>query len=187
MPDRIYTRTGDTGETGLFGGGRVAKDDVRVEAYGAVDELNAVIGAALVQVSDVAIVERLRVIQADLFTLGAQLATPNAAGPAASHLPALPGARVVEMERWIDECDEELPPLRAFILPGGAGGGGALHHARTVCRRAERRVVTLAGAQEVDARIVVYLNRLSDLLFALARLATHRAGDTDVRWEPETR
>jgi cob(I)alamin adenosyltransferase len=185
VPDRIYTRTGDTGETGLFGGGRVAKDDVRVEAYGAVDELNAVIGAALVRVSDARILERLRVVQADLFTLGAHLATPNAEGRAASHLPPLPEARVAEMERWIDECDEELPPLRAFILPGGRGGGAALHHARTVCRRAERRVVTLAAAQEVDAGVVVYLNRLSDVLFTFARLATLRAGDTDVKWEPE--
>ena len=187
MPDRIYTRTGDTGETGLFGGGRVAKDDVRVEAYGAVDELNAVIGAALAQVSDATIAERLGVIQADLFALGAHLATPPRPGRAAPHLPALPDARAAHMEQWIDEADNELPPLRAFILPGGGGGGAALHHARTVCRRAERRVVTLAGLQEVDPAIVVYLNRLSDLLFALARLATHRAGDTDVRWEPETR
>ena len=187
MTDRIYTRTGDTGETGLFGGGRVAKDDVRVEAYGAVDELNAVLGVALTHVTDEAIATRLRLLQADLFTLGAHLATPGHEGRKAPQLPALPDTRAAEMEQWIDEADAELPPLRAFILPAGAGGGAALHHARTVCRRAERRVVALAREQTLDARIVVYLNRLSDLLFTLARLATLRAGETDVKWEPTAR
>lgn len=184
MPDRIYTRTGDTGETGLFGGGRVPKDDIRVEAYGAVDELNAVIGVALAQLDDATIAERLRVVQADLFTLGAHLATPHREGRSAPHLPPLPEMRVAEMERWIDEADTELPPLRAFILPGGGRAAAALHYARTVCRRAERRVVTLAAQEPVQPAIVVYLNRLSDLLFAFARLATKRAGGTDERWEP---
>ena len=184
MPDRIYTRTGDRGETGLFGGGRVPKDAVRVEAYGAVDELNAVVGVALEDVVDPGIAERLRIVQSDLFTLGAHLATPDAAAPAAAHLPPLPHERVAVMEQWIDESDEEMPALRAFILPGGAGGGAALHLARTVCRRAERRVVSLAASQPVDPGVIVYLNRLSDLLFALARLAAHRAGGSDSTWAP---
>ena len=187
MTDRIYTRTGDGGDTGLFGGGRVSKDDVRVEAYGAVDELNAVLGVALTHVTDETIATRLRVLQADLFTLGAHLATPAREGRTAPQLPALPETRAAEMEHWIDEADAELPPLRAFILPAGGGGGAALHHARTVCRRAERRVVALAREQTLDGRIVVYLNRLSDLLFTLARLATLRAGETDVKWEPTAR
>ena len=183
MSDRIYTRTGDSGETGLFGGGRVPKDDVRVEAYGAVDELNAVVGVAVAELTDDVTAGRLRRVQSDLFTLGAHLATPQAGSKAASHLPALPDDRLAEMERWIDDCDEELPPLRSFILPGGGRAAAALHHARTVCRRAERRVVTLAGEQEVPGSVIVYLNRLSDVLFAFARLITHRAGKTDERWE----
>lgn len=184
MPDRIYTRTGDDGSTGLFGGGRVAKDDRRVEAYGAVDELNAAIGVAVAELTDTPLRPRLLRVQSDLFTLGSHLATPRSDSPAATHLPELPEARPAEMEQWIDEADEELPPLRAFILPGGGRAAAALHYARTVCRRAERRVVTLAAQEPVQPAIVVYLNRLSDLLFAFARLATKRAGGTDERWEP---
>lgn len=197
MPNRIYTRTGDQGETGLFGGGRVAKDDIRVEAYGAVDELNAVLGVALAELdaaasdaavsddaeSNASVAQRLLLVQSDLFTLGAHLATPRSDSAAASHLPPLPTERAAEMERWIDEADEELPPLRVFILPGGGRAAAALHHARTVCRRAERRVVTLAATQPVDPAVIVYLNRLSDLLFAFARLATLRAGETDRPWQ----
>lgn len=187
MSDRIYTRTGDSGETGLFGGGRVPKDNVRVEAYGAVDELNAVVGVAIAELTDDVTAGRLKRVQSDLFTLGAHLATPRAESRAASHLPPLPDDRLAEMEQWIDECDEELPPLRVFILPGGGAAAAALHHARTVCRRAERRVVTLAREQEVPGSVVVYLNRLSDLLFAFARLITHRTGMPDERWEPGKR
>jgi cob(I)alamin adenosyltransferase len=183
VANRIYTRTGDDGSTGLFGGGRVAKYDVRVEAYGAVDELNAAVGVALSSTADGEIRERLQRLQSDLFAIGAHLATPEAASPAAKHLPSLPDSRVAEMERWIDEADTELPPLRAFILPGGRPDAAALHFARTVCRRAERRVVALAAEESVPATLVVYLNRLSDLLFALARLANHRAGSGDVQWE----
>ena len=187
MPDRIYTRTGDTGETALFGGGRVAKDHVRVEAYGEVDELNAVLGWALTQVEDDGVREHLRTVQADLFTLGAHLATPARSGGKAPALPALPTDRPAEMEQWIDRADGELEPLRSFILPGGSRGGAALHLARTVCRRAERGVVALSHAEPVDAAIVVYLNRLSDLLFALARLVNHRAGAAEQKWQPTQR
>lgn len=185
MPNRIYTRTGDDGSTGLFGGGRVAKHDTRVEAYGAVDELNAVLGVAIATVEDATIRDRLQVLQPDLFAIGAHLATPNTASPAAKHLPPLPEARTAEMEQWIDEASAELPPLRVFIMPGGRADAAALHHARTVCRRAERRVVELAAAQDVPASAIVYLNRLSDLLFALARLANHRGGAGDMEWEHE--
>jgi cob(I)alamin adenosyltransferase len=184
---RIYTRTGDRGETGLFGGGRVPKDSARVEAYGAVDELNAAVGLAVValETEDAGeIVERLRLVQADLFNLGANLAAPTDAEGRrrSSHIPALPAGRAAEMERWIDEAEEELPPLRSFILPGGTEGAARLHLARTVCRRAERRVVALSHREAIDPAILVYLNRLSDLLFTLARLANRRAGREDVEW-----
>lgn len=183
MTNRIYTRTGDDGSTGLFGGGRVAKDDIRVEAYGAVDELNAVLGVAIAFMEDDGIRARLQRLQPDLFAIGAHLATPDAASPAARHLPSLPQTRAAEMEQWIDEVDAELPPLRVFIMPGGRPDAAALHHARTVCRRAERRVVALAAEQDVPTAAIIYLNRLSDLLFALARLANHRGGAGDVEWE----
>lgn len=183
VPNRIYTRTGDDGSTGLFGGGRVPKYDVRVEAYGAVDELNAVIGVAIACTEDERIRERLQQLQPDLFAIGAHLATPNAASPAAEHLPSLPEGRATEMEHWIDEADAELPPLRVFVMPGGRQDGAALHYARTVSRRAERRVVALAAEQAVPPTVLVFLNRLSDLLFAFARLANHRGGTGDAKWE----
>ncbi len=181
---KIYTRTGDSGETGLFGGGRVAKDHVRVSAYGTVDELNASVGTAVAAVDDARIREWLRTIQHDLFVLGSILATPlRPDGSVHSYLPPLPSPRIAEMEGWIDAADEELPPLTEFILPGGNAGAAELHRARTVCRRAEREVVGLARDETVDPDVIRYLNRLSDLLFALARLENHRAGVADVIWE----
>jgi len=184
---KIYTRTGDAGETALFGGGRIPKDHPRVAAYGTVDELNACVGVALAAIADAKIRERLSRIQHDLFALGSLLAVapPTEGRPRPKGLPAMPLERVPEMERWMDEADEELPPLRAFILPGGAPGAAALHLARTVCRRAERAVVHLAALEEVEAGVVVYLNRLSDLLFTLARLENRRAGMSDVEWRKE--
>lgn len=184
---KIYTRTGDTGETGLFGGGRVPKDHHRVEAYGAVDELNAVLGLTISQLraeGSAELAERLQLIQADLFDLGAHLATPSAeeGGRATAHLPDLSPDRVGEMERWMDEAESELEPLRNFILPGGVEAAARLHLARTVCRRAERRVTTLSREADLDERLVIYLNRLSDLLFVLARLANRRGGGKDVAW-----
>lgn len=184
---KIYTRTGDRGETGLFGGGRVPKDDDRVEAYGAVDELNAVLGLVASQVSadgDTELAQRLQLLQADLFNLGAHLATPSPeeGGRAGAHVPDLPAERVAEMERWMDDAEMELAPLRTFILPGGGEAAARLHLARTVCRRAERRVITLARGARVDELLVIYLNRLSDLLFTLARLANRRTGSPDVIW-----
>lgn len=189
---KIYTRTGDRGETGLFGGGRVRKDHTRVEAYGEVDELNAVLGlvaAALVAGPESDLLERVRVLQADLFTLGANLASPaeEEGGRASEHVPPLPLERAAEMERWMDEAEAELEPLRSFILPGGNEEAARLHLARTVCRRAERRVITLAAEAMIDPAAIVYLNRLSDLLFTWARLVNHRAGGEDVPWQPNRR
>ena len=180
---KIYTRTGDAGDTGLFGGGRVSKDHSRVAAYGTVDELNAHIGVAVSAVADSEIRGRLETIQHDLFTIGADLSSaPKQDGTRHEHLPELPMTRVGQMERWIDEADRELAPLQNFILPGGGPGAAALHVARTVCRRAERAVVHLATLEPVEEDIVIYLNRLSDLLFTLARMENHRSGVPDVVW-----
>lgn len=182
---RIYTRTGDEGETGLFGGGRVPKSDLRVRAYGEVDELNAAVGWALARLPEAEdeVRDRLTLVQADLFALGAHLATPPDAR-SREHLPSLPEGRPAEFEAWIDESEQELQPLRSFILPGGSDGGAVLHFARTVCRRAERAVVALARDADVDAAVLIYLNRLSDLLFNLARLVNHRAGEPETPWRP---
>jgi cob(I)alamin adenosyltransferase len=188
MTDRIYTRTGDAGETGLFGGGRVPKSHPRVEAYGAIDELNAHIGVAAGLLHDTWLAERLRPIQADLFTIGAHLATPEpAAGRARPKLPGLPVERVADLERWIDHAEASLTPLRTFILPGGSPGGASLHVCRTVCRRAERRVVQMAVDEPVDPLIITLLNRLSDFLFVAARFENAACGVADVNWDASGR
>ena len=180
---KIYTRTGDQGQTGLFGGGRVHKDHPRVEAYGTVDELNAHLGWAASVVSDAELKERLERLQGDLFVIGSILATPELDETRTKpKVPELPADQVAVMEGWIDDAMEEVEPLRHFILPGGTVGASALHVARTVCRRAERTVVVLSHEQPIDEGVVVYLNRLSDLLFAWARLENHRAGKADNRW-----
>ena len=182
---RIYTRGGDSGDTALFGGVRVGKDHPRVAAYGTVDELNSVLGWALTQVSAGATAELLGRIQHDLFALGSDLATPPPAeGRRRPDTRPLPGERIAEMERWMDEADSDLPPLRRFVLPGGTPGAAALHVARSVCRRAERAVVCLAASESVDSVVVAYLNRLSDLLFVFARLENARAAQGDVLWDP---
>ncbi len=180
---KIYTRRGDGGETGLFGGGRVAKNSTRVEAYGSVDELSAALGVAKAQVVDDGIRDRLSLVQRDLFGIGAHLATPPARpGRRAPEVPALPTDRIGEMEGWIDAATASSPPLRNFVLPGGSAGASQLHVARAVCRRAERRAVALAAEEEVDPAILRYLNRLSDYLFAAARLENRRTGQGDVEW-----
>lgn len=183
MAFKIYTKTGDRGTTGLFGGGRVPKDDARVEAYGDVDELNSVVGLARATGSLPRVDDILFGVQRDLFAIGALLATPDLE-KMHDHLAKarIDEARIGELEAEIDACDNELEPLRAFILPGGTPKGAALHVARTVCRRAERRVVHLAHDVEIPPLAVVYLNRLSDLLFSLARVANHRGGTGDVEW-----
>jgi cob(I)alamin adenosyltransferase len=181
----IYTKTGDGGETGLFGGGRVAKDHPRVDAYGEVDELNAAIGVARSLKLDPELDALLLAIQAQLFTLGSVLATPPQT-KAKKAIPKIQPAWSEAMELAIDKFDRELPSLRQFILPGGTPAASALHLARTICRRAERRVVALAHANEVEPKVLVYLNRLSDLLFTMARISNHRAGVPDIPWSPPT-
>jgi cob(I)alamin adenosyltransferase len=180
---KIYTRSGDQGETGLFGGGRVPKDHPRVLAYGDVDELNSVLGLVRATEPVDFFDTLLQSIQRDLFSIGGQLAAPDPAQVAKALAKAnLSVDRVSEFERIMDESENELPPLRAFVLPAGSLKSAALHLARTVCRRAERSVVHLARESEVPGLFTVYLNRLSDLLFTLARLANHRAGVKDVTW-----
>jgi cob(I)alamin adenosyltransferase len=180
---KIYTKTGDTGDTGLFGGGRVAKDHPRVEAYGDVDELNSSLGVVRATAPVDLFDALLESVQRDLFAIGGHLATPDPAKVAkALEKAELSEARVEAFERLMDEADQELPPLRAFVLPAGTPKAASLHLARTVCRRAERSVVHLSHEAEVPELFIVYLNRLSDLLFTLARLANHRDGAGDVTW-----
>ncbi len=180
---KIYTRTGDEGDTGLFGGGRVTKDHPRVEAYGDIDELNAAIGMARAVELMPRVDEVLAPLQRDLFAIGALLATPDRDKMAEQLAKArIDEERIAQLERAIDEGDAELEPLRAFIMPGGTPKAAALHVARTVCRRAERRVVALAHDTELPGLVTIYLNRLSDLLFTLARVANARAGAGEVTW-----
>ena len=177
---KLYTRTGDTGETSLFGGTRARKDDPRVDAYGEVDELNAWLGLARASSIDPDLAAELEQLQRDLFALGAQLADPAEQIAARVTKAALADAEVTRLERLIDRVEAELPPLRRFILAGGAPAGAALHVARTVCRRAERRIVALDPP--ADPVLLRYVNRLSDLLFVLARVANHRAGAPEIEW-----
>jgi len=177
---KLYTRTGDAGDTSLFGGTRVRKDDPRVDAYGEVDELNAWLGLARASSIDPELATELQRLQRDLFALGAQLADPADKIAARVTKAALVDDDVARLERLIDKMEDELPPLRRFILAGGAPAGAALHVARTVCRRAERRIVALDPS--VDAVLLRYVNRLSDLLFVLARVANHRAGVPEIEW-----
>jgi len=178
---RIYTKTGDLGETSLLGGTRVPKDHLRVAAYGDLDETNAALGAVRALAEEP--LERLLFsIQKDLFAIGAQLADPTHKVAAKRTKATVAAAHVRRLEKAIDVREGSLPPLRSFVLPGGTPAAALLHQARTVCRRAERSVVTLAREADVDPRIIVYLNRLSDLLFVLARAENHRAGLAEDRW-----
>jgi cob(I)alamin adenosyltransferase len=180
---KIYTKTGDAGETGLFGGGRVPKDHIRVQAYGDVDELNSAVGVARATAPAAFADPLLESIQRDLFSLGGHLATPHPEKVRKALEKAdLSEERITLFERTMDEADGELPPLKAFVLPAGTPKAAALHLARTVCRRAERSVIALSHEHEVPALFIVYLNRLSDLLFTLARQANHRDGKVDVTW-----
>jgi cob(I)alamin adenosyltransferase len=177
---RIYTKTGDLGETGLGDGSRVPKDHPRVAAYGTVDELNALLGVFLLQSIDEGMVALIRSIQNDLFDVGADLCLPEKGDAKALRVQA---EQALRLERAIDQFNERLQPLQSFILPGGSPAAAWCHLARTVCRRAERDVVTLSHQEKVNAQVVVYLNRLSDLLFVLARVC-NKDGAEDVLWVP---
>lgn len=177
---KIYTRAGDGGETSLYGGQRVLKDAQRVETYGTVDECNAILGLALAQIPDPEIQAIITRIQGELFEVGADLATPLARGEA---VPRVRAEETARLEAEIDRFEDELEPLRNFILPGGSPGGAELHVARGVCRRAERHLVTLERTEETNPEVARYLNRLSDHLFVLARLANSRAGKPERIWE----
>lgn len=179
---RIYTRTGDEGETGLLGGRRVRKSALRVEAYGEVDELNACLGFAGAALTDSDIGPVVTRIQQQLFALGARLADVRDPETPTPEKATLAPTHIVELERAIDRAEAALPPLKTFINPGGGEAGARLHLARTVCRRAERRLVALAAQEPVPPLFLAYLNRLSDLLFVLARLANHRAGVSEIPW-----
>jgi cob(I)alamin adenosyltransferase len=174
---KIYTRTGDLGQTSLFGGARVAKNDARIEAYGTVDELSSHIGVVRTMPVPSDVDAILHQVQLDLFEVGAHLASPGT-----SRFPGVDAARVEELERAIDAMERELAPLTTFILPGGSSSAAHLHVARTVCRRAERLVVALQDESPATVSTIVYLNRLSDYLFVAARFANRRAGVDDVPW-----
>ena len=194
---KIYTKTGDTGETSLFDNSRVSKADPRVDAYGEVDEVNACLGAALAALADGPdkeagrhnpaeaglhdIATVLETIQKDLFAVGARLADPSSRIADRVTKAAITTQQIELLEATIDRLEEELPPLRRFILPGGSTAGALLHLARTVCRRAERRVIGL-GPDAVESGVIIYLNRLSDLLFVMARAVNHRAGIPETEW-----
>ncbi len=178
---KIYTKTGDGGDTGLFAGPRVRKDDARIEAYGTVDELNAFLGQARCEVLPAAVESCIARVQSELFSVGAELATPD---PVKHGTALISEQQIAFLEEAIDQLEEQLPPLRNFILPAGNRGAAALHIARGVCRRAERRVVTLAALPDVQvsANVVGYLNRLGDYLFVAARAANVLSGEAEVAW-----
>jgi cob(I)alamin adenosyltransferase len=184
---RVYTRRGDDGETDLFGGSRVSKDHLRVEAYGAVDELNASLGVCAAATRHGDLREIVQAVQGVLFDLGSYLATPDAERRQKSGVPGPQDEDVDALERHIDALQKEVEPLRRFILPGGCEAAAAFHVARTVCRRAERRVVQLQRQEPLEAVALRYLNRSSDLFFVLARVENRRAGVKDHEWNASGR
>jgi cob(I)alamin adenosyltransferase len=178
---KIYTKMGDRGDTRLFDGTKVRKHDDRVEAYGDIDELNSFIGVAASFLKDSAVTSMLAEVQKDLFSIGAQLADPGFRQQTSAKF-QIPGERITALENAIDSFETELPPLRQFILAGGGNGGALLHVARTVCRRAERRVVSLSEKVEINPLVIEYLNRLSDFLFVVARVVNYREGKKEILW-----
>lgn len=178
---KIYTRTGDTGETSLFDGTRVRKSDARVAAYGDVDELNAWLGLVRAQAVGDDVSEMIVLIQRDLFALGARLADPAHRIAERVTKAAVASADILRLEGWIDTLERDLPPLRRFILPGGTAAGALLHVARTTCRRAERAIVLL-DHRSIEPEVLVYVNRLSDLLFVMARAVNQRAAVPELEW-----
>jgi cob(I)alamin adenosyltransferase len=180
---KIYTKTGDKGETSLFGGKRVTKDDVRITAYGTVDELNAVLGVSVTEITDKELCSVILSLQNELFVLGSDLATPVDKGNKGFVIPRISKEHCDSLEKLIDEFDSKLPELKNFILPGGSKGAAYLHFARTICRRAERETVALSKKDEINSEAVTYLNRLSDLLFVLARYQNFITGNADTNWQ----
>ena len=179
---KIYTKKGDAGETSLFGGTKTKKSNIRISAYGTVDELNSTIGMVLSYSISKQGKTILSQVQNDLFVVGATLATPD---PRKSKIDQVGNKEIEGLEMWIDRLEEDLPSLKSFILPGGGGAGSTLHFARTVCRRAERETVQLADTEDIPADAIIYLNRLSDLLFVLARYENHQHGEKETPWIPE--
>ena len=191
MTFKIYTKTGDKGETSLYGGTRVSKAAARVESYGTLDELNAFIGLAKAEISDEKVLSQLQKIQFDLFTVGSEAATPTdkmllANGKNRLDL-MISEKEIIELELWMDDFDAELEPLRFFILPSGGKAAATLHVCRTVCRRAERAIVFLNETEEVRPELIKYLNRLSDYLFILARYISKISGEKEDYWNPSER
>jgi cob(I)alamin adenosyltransferase len=180
---KIYTKSGDKGETGLFGGERVPKNSPRIEAYGTIDELNSFIGLGIIEVKSLEVKNLLEKIQNELFTVGSDLATPYNIDEKHKIL-RVPQEFYINAEKAIDKFDAEIEPLKNFILPGGTKSASLLHICRTICRRAERNVVALNNSVKVGDNIVIFLNRLSDLFFVLARYENHLAGNQDVKWLP---
>lgn len=176
---RIYTKTGDKGETGLVGGGRISKDSPRVQAYGDIDELNSVLGMVEASMKQEELRSLIEMLQRDLFTAGADLACIT---ERSQKVPRITADMITTLERSIDKLQKELPPLSAFILPGGGQTGALLHFARCVARRAERNIVALSKAEPVNEQLIPYVNRLSDLLFVMARLVNYRDGQQEVEW-----
>jgi len=181
--NRIYTKTGDAGETSLGDGRRVPKTNPRIVAYGGVDELNSVLGLAIATGSEENQADMLRRIQNDLFDVGADLCVPETDTPAEHPPLRVTATQVEQLEHWIDAANERLTPLTSFVLPGGSPAAAHLHHARTVCRRVEIGVLELAARERINPQVAIYLNRLSDLLFVLARVANNN-GQSDVLWIP---
>jgi cob(I)alamin adenosyltransferase len=180
---KIYTKTGDKGETSLFGGKRVWKDDLRIHAYGTVDELNAILSVAIPELTNNELKVVLENIQNGLFTVGSDLASPLDKENKNFVAPRVDANFIMQLEVLIDKYDSQLPELKNFILPGGLKGSAVLHHARTVCRRAEREVVALSKEDNINDQIEVYLNRLSDLLFVLARFENYSNNSADIAWQ----
>lgn len=177
---KIYTKTGDKGKTSLFGGKRVAKNDLRINAYGTVDELNSMLGIVLTEKVDSKTRDILSNLQQSLFIVGGELATPKDVKSSASQI--ISNEEIELLEKWIDELDSKLSPLKNFILPGGSKSASQLHFARTVCRRAERNIIEIEESENINENIVIYINRLSDLLFIIARFENHISSTPEIEW-----
>lgn len=179
---KIYTKTGDAGETGLFGGGRVAKDSMRIEAYGTVDELNSVLGILSTETSDKEVLEIISFLQNLLFDVGSDLATPVGNKATEKIIQRIDNSSTQKAEYYIDKLEVGLEALKSFILPGGSKAAAICHLARTVCRRAERRIVALSQSEDINPEIIIFVNRVSDLLFVLARHLNKLESKPDIKW-----